>query len=66
MTDLNKMTVKKLAIESEDNKLMQDMIWTKAYDLEAENKVLKERLSVLIDSMKAIVDSAENNLKEEK
>ena len=34
MDELKKMTVNQLAVESENNKLMQGYVWTKAYDLE--------------------------------
>jgi hypothetical protein len=43
--DIHKMSVKEFAIESEDNRLCEAHIWTKAYHLEAENKRLRDELA---------------------
>ena len=54
--DLDKMSVKELAVKSEDNKLMQGSIWTKAYALEAENERLKSAINFCSGSCGAVID----------
>ena len=49
--DIYKMTIKEFAKVSEDNKLLQSSIWTKAYAMEKEIKELKAENQKLKDMM---------------
>jgi len=48
--DIHKMTVAEFAEESEDNKLMQSHIWTKAYRIQKERNELLKALADLEDA----------------
>ena len=57
--DIDEMTVKEFARESEDNKLMQGYIWTKAYKMEEEITALKQQLTTVTDLLKRAVEILE-------
>ena len=50
MKSIHQYTVAEFAEVSEDNKLWQNSIWTKAYRLEAEKLLLIEALKDIMDS----------------
>jgi len=52
--DIHEMSVERFAHESEDNKLMQGHIWTKAYKMEEDIKNLEEECAGLRTIAKAM------------